>query len=285
MDLLTAVKIIFRRWAVVLPVLLLTVAAAFLISTRISPTYSARGSVVFLPPSEGGAANPWSGFNPALQTTATLIGQVLDADDQRQAFLDEGLSGEYRIVAPYDPTRAVLAPTLELSVDTTDPEVALATIRELVTRIQTELEDQQEDSGASEDTWIQSRALTVADQAVEQNTARYRVLAIVVLLGGAAAVSLAFVLESFDAGRRRRLEEAAGPGEGDDEGAPEESEPAGDTMLPVAGPGRPRVRAEPVAAQGRSAGSGNGGQAAEPSEAEETARSLPERTRATRARR
>lgn len=73
MDVVDLMRILLRRWYLVLPVVSLVAVAAFSYSDRIEPEYQAQGSVLLLPPGavapdEAPVVNPWQ----AIGTDATI---------------------------------------------------------------------------------------------------------------------------------------------------------------------------------------------------------------------
>ena len=224
MDLWTATKIVLRRWAIVVPALVLTGVVAVVVVSRIAPSYAATGTVEFLASNQANTVNPYIHFDPSLQTTATLVGASVGSVQTRATFAFFGLDSNYKVVAPYDPTRAVLVPSLDISSKASNATVAVATLKRLSAAIKTDLNGRQEAIGAPTNTWIQLRS-TLDTKAVKQNGQKTKVLVLIVLLGVAVSVSLAFFAESLTSdSKRKRLALATGSPDTD----PESSGPAAD---------------------------------------------------------
>lgn len=92
MDLWDVVKLIFRRWIVSVPLLLLTAAALVWTGSNVKPSYTAEGNILMRPPTteiSGGdaqerAVNPWN--------TESLTGAVITL--LRNQSLHDELAGE-----------------------------------------------------------------------------------------------------------------------------------------------------------------------------------------------
>lgn len=221
MDLWTAIKVVLRRWYLVVPAIIITIVVAGLATSRLTPVYSASGSVMFSASNQRfyptdddervESVNPLEEFTQSLQTTAQLVGDKLNSDEVRERFKKEGLNSTYKVAAPYDPTRTVLAPTVEFSVEDTDPDVVLDTINALQAEAKTQLDALQTQAGARPELFIQSRPLITPVDATREDGMKLRVAGIVVLLGLALALSLAFMAESVISSRstRRAAEDRA----------------------------------------------------------------------------
>ncbi|MCU1458706.1 MAG: hypothetical protein JWL73_2798 [Actinomycetia bacterium] len=233
MDLWTATKLVFRRWAIVIPALTLTVVVAIVVTGRVAPTYKATGSVEFLASNNDNKDNPYLGFNASLQTAATLVGSSVGSIGTRAGFATFGLDPNYKITAPYDPTRAVLVPSLDLEVNSSNPKIAVATLKRLVVAVRNDLNDRQAASGAPKASWIQLRETAVDSQALKQTGSKTKVLLLIVLLGFAVSISLAFFVESLtsDAKRKRAVAAPAGVGDGYVPPPPPEPESADSLLL------------------------------------------------------
>lgn len=122
MDLLSIIRITIRRWVVVVPVLLLTLAALVLVTTNRTTDYTMSGSYLLVPGDvRVPSADP---VNPADAADA-LRSQLLQLSVQQQ-LVDEGLSGDY------DATLSETGASLGVVVRAGDSETALATSARIV---------------------------------------------------------------------------------------------------------------------------------------------------------
>ncbi len=234
MDLWTATKVVFRRWRIVVPALILTFVVAFVVVGRVAPTYKATGTIEFLASNDGNTANPYNGFNSALQTTATLVGTSVGSQKSRYFFAKSGLDANYKIVAPYDPTRAVLVPSLDLSVESSNADVALATLKRLSAAVTLDLETRQTKGGGPRQLWIQTNVAAMDTAAIKQTGNATRVLILILLLGVAVSISLAFFAESLTSDSKSRRAVALPPGADGSGAEPPEGETAATMRLTLA---------------------------------------------------
>ena len=65
MDLLDLLKLMFRRWYVTAPVVVLTLGAAFTLGNAIQPEYKTSAAVLLVPPTTNPAAPAPNAHSPA----------------------------------------------------------------------------------------------------------------------------------------------------------------------------------------------------------------------------
>jgi len=204
MDLWSALKVIARRWPIVVAALLVTAVTANVAVGKVDPEYEAAGSVVLLGPStvvEQGAVvdvNPYLRLYGAERILANTMVSVMKGPHFQQRVAQAGAGGPFE--ATIQPEAAII------NIVTRDVDAG-ATIRRLDTVIdlmKKELADRQRAAGAPPDTWVSADVLTISDQPTTLMGSRLRVLVAVVALGLAIAVSLAFIAESIAQRPRRR---------------------------------------------------------------------------------
>ena len=101
MDLWELMRVLFRRWYLTVPLLILTGAAATLAGNGVEPTYTASAGGVFLAPvltlpPDQLTPNPWGQAGVAT-TAAAVQGSVVNPT-AKLAFEAAGLSGDYSIL-------------------------------------------------------------------------------------------------------------------------------------------------------------------------------------------
>lgn len=111
MDFWDVTKLIFRRWYVAVPLLLISAAATVYTATVVKPDYSLTSYLVLLPPTEtaapaNGQATPTAAQNnPWIQLGLSSLGQAAVYATQDQTFLDElaaqGHSPNFSIAVGY----------------------------------------------------------------------------------------------------------------------------------------------------------------------------------------
>lgn len=214
MDFLSVVRVVLRRWPVVLGALVLSALAAYTAASSVAPTYQAKGSALLVGPQgatipgsdELQLDNPYTRLdNSTLVLTAVAV-QIMDDSSVRESLRDEGAAPDYVVGRAEDGT-----PVLGVVATNTDPAVAVKTVDLVLDRLNDELDDRQAEAGAPPDSRVRSIVVTRSDTASEQLGGRIRAFLAVAALGVAASISLAFITEAIVQGRRRRSGEATPP--------------------------------------------------------------------------
>src|SRR5215510_3659011 len=111
MDLLTALKILLRRWPVVL--------AGVQVGQVVKPTYEAKATVLFKSP---GAANPFLEFPAGLEVTADALIVVLQSPVGAKQLEAAGATANYSLERTNGPIVEITAdgPTAESADGTVD---------------------------------------------------------------------------------------------------------------------------------------------------------------------
>lgn len=216
MDFLTLGKILFRRWYVTLPMVLLTVVVAAAVVRSVEPEYEASGSFVLLGPREHlppfnadpGTAplprNPYTEFTPSLTTAAGTLELVLEDGQVRNRLRQLRLSDDIEVTADDE------APTLEVTVGARRAGVAVETIETIFSMMGDELRQRQDDAGAPENLQITVEALVLPETARELTAARDRALVAFSVLGVVSTVGLAVIVDSIATARRARRSRRGG---------------------------------------------------------------------------
>lgn len=210
MDLWDLTRLLLRRWYFALPILLVSVGAAFVVTQTVEPDYRSTGNVVLIPapgdPADAVARdkgqsppsrpkNPWLdlGFE-ALGSAATL--KVMDQNTLK-SFTERGLSDSVTV------TVAQRNPIYTFEVVGASPGIATATVREAIRVFTAEVAAQQIQYNAMPQDTITT--LTLTDGAdVETVTSKVtRVVMVTIGLGllltAAGTIGLDVLI------RRRRL--------------------------------------------------------------------------------
>jgi|GEM_PF-5877460 len=199
MELLEALRIIKKQLKVVIPLLAIAFVLALLLVSQIETRYESRGTVTLLNSSAESTENPYLRFDQSLQTTAQVLGDTVSTNEARKSFEDKGLSPDYEVAVPYDPTQTILLPMLEVSVLADSEKVASATRDELIVDVKNELAAKQTQAGAPSETWIQ--AFSTSDrEVVAVSGSKARTFVIVFGLGAAFAIAVAFIIDGFKRG-------------------------------------------------------------------------------------
>lgn len=215
MDILAAVRIMLRRWHVVLSGLVLTAVAAFTVMQSIAPTYQAKGSAMIVSPppleTEEGvnplSLNPYARFDASTSVLAGVTVEIMNDIDVRERLALEGASPGYQI------GQSNSTPVLWVVVVDPDPQQAIRSTSMVLAAVGVELDRRQAEAGAPEESRIRSFVVTEPTRAIALTGARVRAFTAVAVLGLAASISLAFVVEAFAQARRRRRDAVESRGE------------------------------------------------------------------------
>src|SRR4051812_44543457 len=136
MNLWDTMRVLGRRWAIVLAVLLLGAAVTARIASGMSDSFQASARMVLLSPTgvdaqrpatEVTPVNPYSKFGSRQDTSVTVIEDLMSSDSVHRATEAKGIVGEWSVTAP-DPFR----PNLQLTVNEPSPEAASISIWRLI---------------------------------------------------------------------------------------------------------------------------------------------------------
>lgn len=105
MDILTVVKTIFRRWLVVVPIILITAAIAYSVGSSIKPEYAISGTVLLA--AESGAVSV--GNDSVAVVTAPVLAELLRSLAVNKRMADAGAAAPYTI--DVDPITSILRVT------------------------------------------------------------------------------------------------------------------------------------------------------------------------------
>jgi hypothetical protein len=203
MDFWDVARLMWRRWYVTLPALLLTGAATVWTGLNTEPDYQVTGHVAVVGPSiqrsETDSAvthvNPWS--NEALADAATIRLQGKALADALEA---EGYSGEWSAIV------TGRLPVIRLEVVAERPEYAQATLQRLREVIDEEVRNRQAEYNVAPEEQITTVPYD-GGETVEAVTGKVRRALIVVL--GAGLILTTGLVVAYDAIARKRLARAA----------------------------------------------------------------------------
>ena len=207
MDLL---KVLARRWYVLLAGIVLVGGAAAGVVRVVPTNYEASGNVLILLPPKGTSdkpINPYLETPPGLSIAAQIIGGVLATPQQERSIAAAGFTSEYSV----GQTPGSSVPLLHVTVEDTDPDMAVATLKEVIRRTEAELADLQSDAGAPPTQRMVAHTVSVTEQAEVLSGAKVRALAVVGAVGTVLTLVAAFALERWrkEVRRRRQAEHEA----------------------------------------------------------------------------
>jgi hypothetical protein len=202
------IKVLLRRWYVVLVGMVGVAGALFYAFTSVPTQYQATGQVlVLLPPEATGPenpTNPYMNLSPGLVTTATIIAEQLNNNTNHASVEEAGFTSEYALGVVPD-----TGPLLVITVKDTDPAEAEATLAEVVDRVGVQLKRMQENLDIPENQLMYTRRNDTNAGAEALPGSKIRAAG--VLGGGGVVLTIiaAFVVDGFVRRRAARQEDEA----------------------------------------------------------------------------
>lgn len=198
MDFWEVMKVAARRWAVTVPVLVVTLLVAVLVPPRIDPTYAAATSTAVISPLEADPAD-----NPYLSLGPVAMAQGLVASGGGPAAMATisaaGGSDDYTVRIQNS-----RSPLLLVNVNAPTPELASSTAAMVLDQLRTQLAERQTAAGAPPDAQYYTQDLLQEAVAVPVYDGAQRVRFLALGLGVGLAVTLALALEGVAVLRQRR---------------------------------------------------------------------------------
>jgi capsular polysaccharide biosynthesis protein len=208
MDFWSSMRVLARRWYVVLLGLIVTSAVVAMVFRAVPPTYSAVSQQVFLASPAGAvepgtakgqiASNPLLELGSGYNVLAELIAKMMNGEQGQLAVQKAGGDGDYIV-----DTVSGDAPVVSITVDATSPEAALDTEKVVRKVMAQTLEAQQRAAGADSRTFVIVHPVFEPTQAVYAPASRVRAGGALFVVGLALTLGLVFFVESV-AERRRR---------------------------------------------------------------------------------
>ena len=197
-DFFTTLRVLLRRWYILLPCLALTVAGGWFITSSMEPVFESKASVVLLGPNVGreGEVNPYLDFGGSLETTALVLSNNLSSEPAANRLFDAGAKGTYLIVTPG-------GPVVNVEAKGRNEVEAIQTANVVVAALADELRVRQEQAGAPQGSFIRAELVVSPETAAFKIGSRLRVLVAVAVLGIAASLSLTFAFESVARSRSK----------------------------------------------------------------------------------
>jgi hypothetical protein len=188
-------RIVRGHPVVILGGLLLTLAAAAFLVSRVQPEYEAKASVALLPAqsSEPAAIEPNPLENPnRVAVWANALVDVMQSSQFAQRFAERGAGASYEVSVSPTGGGALLA------LRTSGPSAASAFdgMNVLIEELGTELDAVQTRFGVREGARVRDSVLTAADEATPVTGSKTRVLAITLALGVIATYGLAVLADT-----------------------------------------------------------------------------------------
>lgn len=210
MDFLAAVKVVLRRWYIVMPVLALAAVVTLNVVRNVPPTFQASGSVLLASPGvardpSAPALNPFANLDYSSGVVAGIVAELMQDKAVKKRLVAVGADPNYTLGTPTGSN----APTIGIESTAATPDLAVNTVNLVIKGVQDELTVRQRDAGGPPETWIRALILISPTEADRLVSGKVRASAALAALSVVAAISLAFLAESIGVGRRRRAAERA----------------------------------------------------------------------------
>jgi hypothetical protein len=207
MDFWDLTKLIFRRWPISLPILLLSIAATLFTAKSVKPDYVMTSYVQLVPPYSVGTAespnaalrNPWNSLG------LSTLGQAAIYATQDQKFVDQLKS--QRHTTNFSLTLGYPDPIITVQVVGRTPSDAVATTGLVLGKLETTARTLQKQYGAQDPTLIQTQRL---DQGENVTVSGGKVKRAIVAVAGVGLMLMAGLTILFDVLMRRRARRRAG---------------------------------------------------------------------------
>ncbi|WP_406045313.1 hypothetical protein OG799_13030 [Micromonospora sp. NBC_00898] len=210
MDLWDVVKLLWRRWWISLPLMLLTLAMASYVATAMKPNYKATGHVTLLPPTttnpdgpdRPSTVSPWNVWS-ALDALVIYAGRA----DVKKEFAQAGLSEAFTVeVFPDSVTRGSSLPIIEIEVVASTRPAADATLRRLVDVLTSQLADLQAPYETRNQGAITTKVLDVGQNGELVTLSIKRAVIAVVGVGLIVTAAASILVDAIARRRTRRAE-------------------------------------------------------------------------------
>ena len=207
MTLGSAVKVLLRRWLVILIGLLLTLGAAGYLYLNTPPRYQATARMLLLLPAdargEEAVGSPFLYLPNGLNVLARIVATTPNSQDFHAQMVDRGLTSQYELGV--DPT----SPTLTVSVEGADPENVIETRDAVIATMQAELlRVQQEESAPTNQI---ARGRVYAAESTPEQISGDRMRGVLAVGGAGALLTLlmAFLIDRLIVLRKARKKRLA----------------------------------------------------------------------------
>jgi hypothetical protein len=216
--------LIFRRWKIALPLLLLSIGATAYVALTAKPDYKMTSYVQFVPAKVTGTDNAAAAAarNPWNQLGTNTLGQAVIYATQDQGFLDSLKAADH--TDNFTLTLTYPNPIITVEVVGTTADDARTTTDLVVNRMKSSADALQRSSGATDADLITTQRLDRGANVAPSNSKMKRAI---IAVGAAGLVLTAGGTVGFDAIMRRRARKQQEPASGAVAGAGDDPTPKG----------------------------------------------------------
>lgn len=208
MDFWKTILVLLRRWYVAVPVLLLSLGSAAAIYASVPLRYESHGITVLTssavdPDDSAGVgqeiANPMLAFYPGLEVSAAIITQSLNTE----TYLTELVGSSGADLVELSSNGGFITVTTESTAEERPQLLVTAVLQ----RVDQELIARQNALGAPPSTFIAATSVVAPTEPKPLIGSKVRAAGVALILGLAASLGSAYMLESVLDGRRHRAEQ------------------------------------------------------------------------------
>ena len=197
MEFWTSVRVMVRRWYVVVPCLILTGAMGMYLVNHVKPTYQASGSVLLSGNGQAAhveTASTVPGVNPYANMDQSQLAFLVSQSAGSSSFADQmtaaGATGNFSVTA------IPAEPAMSLTVTASTPEQALSSYHELLALLNEQITLKQRAVGAPSNTLVGVQAWTSPSSALPVNAAKVKALILVLVIGLLLTLGLTFLVDA-----------------------------------------------------------------------------------------
>lgn len=209
MDLGSAVRLLLRRWWVLVVGVVLTLGVTGYFYTQAQPRYQATANMILLlqPDARGAeeAGSPFLYLPNGLITLASIVVVGPESREFRQSLFQQGLTSQFELGVQ------VGSPIISVSVEGTDPANVIATRDKVIEGLQEELAAVQKEEQTPERQIAHTRVYGSEDVPTLLSGDRLRGILVAMAVGGLLTLMVAFAVDRLAlmiGARRRRRKEA-----------------------------------------------------------------------------
>ena len=214
MDLVTTSKVLMRHWLLTAVAVVAAIGVSAIVYVKVPTTYLGNALVLLQAPPSGALyhpaqpgssvkptppteSNPYLSVDSSLWVMARVVATDLTGDSVKSQVQDEGLTLNYQVTAQVD------VPAIGISVTDHDRNRIVVKLHQLISLVAADMRARQQATGAPADTWATPIASAVP-LTIDRTKDKLKMVIAVAVVSLGIAIGLVFVVESIQAGLRRR---------------------------------------------------------------------------------
>ena len=202
MNLWESLRVLRRRWPILVTIAVLTLGTIAVTLRSVPPVYESDTTLLLVMPAKADgtaeAINPYLNFGATLVVTGTVLSEAMGQESVAKTLKASGATADYAIVPdPYGQS-----PTVTITASDPDPKDVGTTLQKVVAATRAELADRQRAAGAPPASWIAAVGVTAPEKPTVIRSDQIRAIAFIGLAGMILALFLAFAAEGL---QRRKV--------------------------------------------------------------------------------